>query len=334
MRLGVRLEAFLVDLVHVAEPIARRRSQRRVDGVRGHHVRAPAVVTASQQTAAGVKSRPAVVAHVDPPWKCDAGEYRTSMARMNAITGPWIMTQTWVNLLFAHWPLSPATLRPLVPESLALDTFDGEAWIAVAPFVIESLRFRGAPGVPGLSRFPEINVRTYVRHGDKPGVFFFSLDAGSSLAVISARRFYALPYFPAAFEITERDGWFHYASRRTQRSAAPAECNVSYRPRSRVRDATPPALAEWLTERYCLYAVDRRGRVRCADILHERWPLQDAEVEFRTNTMTRGLGITLPDVAPLAHFSRRLDVRVWAPHVVSSGRSCPPKESRSWRHRS
>jgi hypothetical protein len=225
------------------------------------------------------------------------------------------MTQRWDNLLFAHWPLPPEMLRPLVPDRLVLDTFDGHAWLAIAPFVVSQLRLRGTPGMPGLSRFPEINVRTYVRVGGKPGVLFFSLDAGSRLAVIGARRFYALPYFPARFVITEREGWFHYAVRRTQRSAAPAECDVSYRPRGRVGDATPRDLAVWLTERYCLYAAGRRRLYR-AEIHHEPWPLQNADAEFRTNTMTRGLGIALPDVAPLLHFSRRLDVHVWAPHAV------------------
>ncbi|PYM13484.1 MAG: hypothetical protein DMD81_20935 [Candidatus Rokuibacteriota bacterium] len=231
---------------------------------------------------------------------------------------PWIMMQTWENLLFAHWPLPAATLRPLVPEELHLETFDGSAWLAVTPFVIGELRPRALPAIPGLSRFPEINVRTYVRVGDKPGVFFFSLDAGSQLAVTAARRLYKLPYHPAQFEIEERDGWFHYACRRTGGGTATAECHVSYRSRAPVKEPTPGELDHWLTERYCLYAVDRGRRVYCAEIHHKPWPLQLADAEFRVNTMTAPLGVRLPDIAPLIHFAKQLDVHVWAPHSVEA----------------
>jgi uncharacterized protein YqjF (DUF2071 family) len=103
-------------------------------------------------------------------------------------SGPWIMAQTWHDLLFAHWSVRSETLRRLVPSELALDTFDGSCWVAVAPFHMSGIRLRGLPALPGLSRFPELNVRTYVTLGGKPGVYFFSLDAGSLPAVWAARR--------------------------------------------------------------------------------------------------------------------------------------------------
>jgi uncharacterized protein len=229
---------------------------------------------------------------------------------------PWVMVQTWRNLLFAHWPLPPDALRRLIPPGLTLHTFEGQAWLAVTPFVISGLRPRGMPPLPGLSTFPELNVRTYVTAEDKPGVFFFSLDAGSALAVRAARALYSLPYFRAQMTADARGGTIAYATRRTHRGAPAAELRGDYRPTGPVAFTAPGSLAAWLTERYCLYAVDRRGSLRRAEIDHPRWPLQPAEAEIRVNTMTAGLGLVLPAVAPLLHFSARLDVRVWLPESL------------------
>src|SRR5918998_2507341 len=102
--------------------------------------------------------------------------------------GPWLMAQTWGDLLFAHWPVPVEALRPLVPRPLPVDTFDGTAWLGVTPFEVSGLRLRGTVPAPRLSRFAELNVRTYTSHGGKPGIWFFSLDAASAVAVAAARR--------------------------------------------------------------------------------------------------------------------------------------------------
>src|SRR5712692_899777 len=122
------------------------------------------------------------------------------------------MEQTWNDLLFAHWPVSAKILRPLVPSALSLDAFDGQCWVAVAPFHMTGIRARGLPPIPGFSSFPELNVRTYVTVGGKPGVYFFSLDAGSRAAVWAARAAYRLPYFQARMKVGYDDGWVMYSS--------------------------------------------------------------------------------------------------------------------------
>src|SRR4051812_42045561 len=94
----------------------------------------------------------------------------------------WVMTQTWHDLLFAHWPVKSSDLRPKVPAAFELDLFDGHAWVGVVPFHMTNVAPRGVPSLPRVSEFPELNVRTYVRVGDRPGIYFFSLDAGSALA--------------------------------------------------------------------------------------------------------------------------------------------------------
>lgn len=225
--------------------------------------------------------------------------------------GPWVMRQRWHDLLFAHWPLSPETLRTTLPPGLALDTFDGWAWLAVVPFRMSGIRPRGLPAVPQLSSFLELNLRTYVTVDGKGGVFFYCLDASNPLAVALARSLFRLPYYNARMTLADDGTAIRYASRRTHRGAAPAEVRVRYGPTGPVTLARPGSLEHWLTERYCLYTDDRRGRLYRGEVHHAPWPLQPAVAEFSANTMPQAHGIALPDRAPLLHFARRLDVVVW-----------------------
>jgi hypothetical protein len=220
---------------------------------------------------------------------------------------PWIMQQTWHDLLFMHWPIPPGQIRALVPPQLELDTFDNLSWIAVVPFWMSGIRRRGLPPIPGLSRFPELNVRTYVRVEDKPGVYFFSLDAASSIAVWAARTFFKLPYFHAEMRSEERAGEIVYSSRRFRGGT---EYCGRYRPAAYVQLRDKGTLEYFLTERYCLYTV-ADGRVFRGDIHHQRWPLQDASAEVTINTMATASGILLPDTPPVLHFAKRLDVLIW-----------------------
>src|SRR5947209_7678700 len=128
------------------------------------------------------------------------------------------MKQTWHDLLFAHWSLPPEQIRPAVPAQLALDTFDGKAWVGVIPFWMSAVRARFLPPLPGVSRFPELNARTYVTYNGKPGVYFFSLDAARRAAVWGARSFYHLPYFYAAMKAARHGGRIHYSSVRQEGS--------------------------------------------------------------------------------------------------------------------
>lgn len=229
---------------------------------------------------------------------------------------PWLMAQTWLDLLFAHWSVPPADLARILPESLSLDTFDGQAWIGVTPFEISGLRPRGGLPVPFLSRFCELNVRTYVSVGGKPGIFFLSLDAASRLAVIAARRAYRLPYFHAAIAIARTGERVHYESRRVSEDGEPAEFEADYRPRGAVFHAEPGSLEYFLAERYCLYTTDEAGRPWRADIQHPPWPLQPAAGTIRVNTMTRPWRIRLPDQPPLFHYARLQRVLIWPLRAV------------------
>jgi uncharacterized protein len=214
--------------------------------------------------------------------------------------------------LFAHWPLPVEALRPAVPAALPVDTFDDRAWLGITPFEVIGLRALGTPPVPGLSRFAEINVRTYTTIGRRPGIYFFSLDAASALAVVGARATYRLPYHRAEMAIERTGEEIRYSTRRAEPEV---ELVASYRPDGPVFHAQPGTLEYFLTERYCLYVVDGHHGIRRAEIHHPPWPLQPAVAEIERNTMTAPLGIEPPG-HPLLHFAARQDVLIWPLQLV------------------
>lgn len=224
------------------------------------------------------------------------------------------MRQTWHDLLFAHWPIEAGRLRSLVPPQLPLELFAGTGWLTLAPFHMSGIRARGLPAMAKLSRFPELNVRTYVTRDGKPGVFFFSLDAASLTAVRAARALYRLPYFHARMSVAEKKGWIHYSCARVNSGA---EFRGRYRPIAPVQRHQPGSLAHWLAERYCLYTVSREKVFR-GEIHHLPWPLQDAELEVEVNTMGEASGILLSAQAPLLHFAKKLEVLLWPLRQIQS----------------
>lgn len=223
----------------------------------------------------------------------------------------WLMAQTWRDLLFAHWRVAPEVVERALPASLPVDTYDGSAWIGVTPFELSGLRPHGGIPLPAISRFPELNVRTYTTVGGKPGIFFLSLDAANPLAVVAARRAYRLPYFRARMAITRRGPAVHYRSERTSGDGAPAEFEAEYRATGEPFPAQPGSLDYFLAERYCLYTVDEDGRPLRGEIQHPPWPLQPAEATIARNTMTTPWGIELPDEEPLLHLSHLQNVVIW-----------------------
>jgi uncharacterized protein len=235
-----------------------------------------------------------------------------------APSGPWAMGMSWRDLLFMHWPVEADALRPLVPPSLSIDTFDGNAWLGVVPFDMVGVRPHFVPAVEGISNFPEINLRTYVTAEDRPGVWFFSLDAHSRLAVRLARATFHLPYFDAEMSCRASGDQVDYRSIRTHKGAPPAEFVARYGPSGRPFESGPGSIESFLTERYCLYSADGRNNVRRGEIHHQMWPLQPAEVEVRTLAMTQQIGLKPPETEPILHFSKRLDVLAWLPRKIAS----------------
>lgn len=226
---------------------------------------------------------------------------------------PWVIRQSWLNLLFAHWKVAPDRVRRRVPAPLELDLHHGDAWIGLAPFVIDGFRIRGLPPLPGLSRFPELNLRTYVRAGGRPGIYFFSLDAGSLLAVAGARLFFRLPYHRADMDVTESDGRVEFRSRR---AGSGARFRASYEPVGPAVEPPPGSLEHFLAERYAFFVVRKGGRIFQTEIHHPPWLLRPAGGVIQANDLATAEGVVLPDAPPLLHFSRRQDTLIWAPTVI------------------
>ena len=200
--------------------------------------------------------------------------------------------QSWNHLLFAHWPLPVGEAHRLVPEPLEPDLFEGQAFVGVVPFQMETVRFAWCPPIVGTSSFPELNVRTYVTLDGKPGVFFLSLDVGNLVALEIGRRGFGLPYFRSDVSLaTDGDRVRFWARRHGHRGAFEAE----YGPNGPPSVPRPGTLDHWLTERYCFYTV-RSGRPWRTEVHHPPWPLQPAEADID---------------APLLHFSRAQDVVAW-----------------------
>lgn len=251
---------------------------------------------------------------IDPETRTREIEQQTGHRPWPMPGGPWVMFQSWQSLLFAHWPVPARMLRPHIPDELEIDEHDGTAWLGQTPFRISGLRARFLPPIPGTSDFPEMNLRTYVRVHDRPGVFFFSLDAGNRAAVVGARLGYRLPYFPAEMELREDAEWYHFRSRRTTGGAA--EFRGRYRPIGPARHPERGSLEYFLTERYALYARAAEGLLLRGDIHHGPWPLQAAEAVIETNTVPAAHDLTVPGDPPLLHFSRQQDTLIWLPKPV------------------
>src|SRR5262245_32187842 len=219
----------------------------------------------------------------------------------------------WEDLVFLHWPVAAAALQPLLPAGVEVEQFDGSAWLGVVPFRMARTRLRWLPPLPTAHAFPELNVRTYVRCGDRAGVWFFSLDACSRLAVLGARALFRLPYFVATMQCERHNGSLVYASGRRD-PRAPGAVFVA-RCRRNGAPATAPAgsLLHFLTERYCLFTANGDGRPRCVEIAHAPWRLSPAAVELGTCDMTRLLGIDLPASPPYALMAEPQTVVAWTP---------------------
>ena len=226
--------------------------------------------------------------------------------------GQPLMHQDWGKLLFMHWRIDEKLLRPLIPERLTIDTFDGTAWIGVIPFTMWDIRALPPylPPVPGLSRMHELNVRTYVHLDNVPGVWFFSLDANSSVAVLTARTFFHLPYFNAEMELEQEGETIIYSSSRTDSDDPEAKFAATWKFGETLPYSHPDSLEFFLTERYCLYSAHKQNLYR-ARIFHEPWPLKKATLSSFDSSMIESHGLPTPKDEPLLHYAEEISVDIW-----------------------
>ena len=224
--------------------------------------------------------------------------------------GAPVMYQSWGNLLFMHWEVSVEALRKHVPRRLEIDTFEGRAYVGLTPFKLWGVRPVFTPPLPLVSEFLEINVRTYVHLDGVPGVWFFSLDANSHVAVQGARTLFRLPYFHARIEMEEEGATTRYTVTRDDTSGAPAEFEATWEAGAERGAAEPGSLDFFLVERYCLYAADKEKLFR-ARIHHAPWPLRDAALHEHRSSMIEAAGLSKSGGDPLTHHGGPVDVEVW-----------------------
>ncbi len=226
-------------------------------------------------------------------------------------TRPWRLRQRWTKLLFAHWPVPADDVQRRLPPGLRVDTHDGWAWLGVVPFLMDQVRFRvvgeNSIGVPTAMAFPELNLRTYVTapNGHK-GVYFFSLDASSLLAVVGARVAFGLPYFWSRMHMQSSKEGTRYTSRRVL--GKPVSFAANYKPLGSPSSAD--SLQEFLTARYAFF-LRRFGAVQAGDIHHAPWSLENAEAEFEQNELPASFGFTLPNRPPVLHYAREVHMQAW-----------------------
>jgi uncharacterized protein len=241
---------------------------------------------------------------------------RTSHKPRPLPAGRWAMTQRWNDLLFAHWPVPASELEVLLPDWLEADTFQGSAWLGAVPFWLDRIKFRGIPAIPGLRNFPDLNLRTYVRDRftGTPGIYFFSVDSNSMLAVAVAHLAYRLPYCLAEMRLEQRsEREFAFYSRR-RFSRQQVIFKAQYRglgPSRRLIEVGSGTLEHFFTERTCLFSTNRAGEPIRANLHQVSWPLEEAQAEIERNDLAKAVGIDLPEMDPILHYSRRLAVYVW-----------------------
>jgi uncharacterized protein YqjF (DUF2071 family) len=205
------------------------------------------------------------------------------------------------------------SLRRLVPAGLDLDLFAGQAWITLIPFLIAESRPSGVPSLLA-TRLLETNLRTYVRGPDgEPGIYFWSLDASSLMAVLGARLLFGLPYFPATISMRKDGARVDYASRR--RLGRPAHLKVTWTVGEPIGLAAPGTHDHFLIERYALY-VARGGRIHRTQVRHRPYPLHRARVDTLTESLVSAAGLGAPEEAPLCHYSPGVDVDIFWPTRV------------------
>lgn len=225
---------------------------------------------------------------------------------------PWIMAQSWQNVLFISWPMPVERLRPLVPSKMEIDTYNGQAWLSLLPMRMVDLHLRDLPPLPEASTFPEINLRTYVRVNHQPGIFFFSIDAAAHLGAWVAQHLFHLPYLYAEMSLSQQsDGFYLESHRAASTKVSAADFVATYQPVGDPSPSEPGSLEQFLVERYTLFSQDPLGVLYRGDIHHPLWKLQPVKVNIETNTIPQAARLELPDTAPLYHYSPGTQSILW-----------------------
>ena len=225
--------------------------------------------------------------------------------------GPWQWAQRWSDLLFMHWQVPARILRPHIPAGLDLDTWDGSPWVSLVAFRLDHVRHRRLPSLGLVANIIELNLRAYVRRKGEPAIYFLSIHADKRLAVALAHWMTPLPYVRARM-VYERDRTdYRFQSTRLAAPAVPLHLEARFNPHPLAFQAPAGSQAEWLLERYGLYAVTPRGNLLRTVVQHPPWQVQDVSLRLSRNTIGDPFNLPLSRAPGAAHFSSGLHALVW-----------------------
>ncbi|WP_135823854.1 YqjF family protein [Halorussus ruber] len=222
-----------------------------------------------------------------------------------------VVSLTWRDGLFAHWPVEASRLQSLVPDELEIDTREDSAWVSALPSLVRASRPWLLPEPAGLD-FPQVNLRTYVRHETRPGVYFLSLDAATAFGVKVARAVWGLPYHHAEIDFETDGERRRFESNRLHTDDSPARFAAEYRPTGRPSHADRDSLSAFLAERYRLYLV-RNGTVWCSRVEHDPWRLAPAEATVHADDLLESVGLPAPSTDPMVQYAPRAEFRIRTP---------------------
>ena len=231
-----------------------------------------------------------------------------------------LMRQRWESLSFLHWDYPIDAVQRLLPPALEVEPWEGRAWVGLVPFHMR-VRPPLGPALPGLTTFPETNVRTYVvGPNGESGVWFFSLDATNPPAVAVARVAYGLPYYPASMKVSHRGDVVSYRSRRLTGGGPEVGHKIEVVPKGPIAPADLGAFDHYLTARFRLWSVNR-GLIMMCDAEHPPWPLRHVEITSLKQNLVEQAGLSTPTTAPILHYSQGVDVRIGPPTLKGSTKS-------------
>ena len=231
----------------------------------------------------------------------------------------WRWRQSWLDLAFIHYPVAPDVLHAQLPPGVDLQQFNGSAWVGLVPFRMAGVMRRPLPSFPPFSSFPELNLRTYVEVGGRPGVWFFSLDTSCWPVVMGGRHIYNLPYHSARMAMSPWGGGTKFSS---VRAKGDVHFRARYAPSGKPVIAKAGTFEHWATERYCLYAHSQKQGVSRVEVHHAPWCLQSADVRIEENSVLEAAGIKPLRDSPICHYSKGV-------HVISFGKEKVLSESES-----
>ena len=210
--------------------------------------------------------------------------------------GQWIIQQKWSDVLFVSFEVDYDLLRSELPKDLEVDTFNGKAYLSIVPFVMSDIRFFFTPPLP-FSKLSELNLRTYVRYKNKPGIYFFTLDSDHKVGNFLARKIFNLPYRYAILNVDIDNDIYNVQSKNS------LSLKVRITDNKIVTD-----LSNWITERYCLYnIVDEK--VSRGDVLHPTWNLKEAEVINIDDQFSKQFNLNVCPTQYQCFYSKEINVR-------------------------